>query len=69
MTENKAYLLFTGYYDVAAASDMLMIYNIRNRIVRAPVSLAKSCSYAVLVDSREEDMSKCILRTKGIKVL
>lgn len=67
MEENKAYLLFNGYYDVAAASEMLSMYNINNRIVRAPVTLSQSCSYAILVSSREEKMSRYILRTKGIK--
>jgi len=63
------FLMFSGYYEVASAADILSLYKIRNRIVRAPVSLNNSCSYAVLIDKREEEMSRCILQTKGIKVL
>lgn len=69
MENNKSYLLFTGYHDVAAASEVLKMYNIDNRIVKAPISMRRSCAFAVVVDVNEGDMSKFILDTKGIKPL
>ena len=69
MEMRNAYLLFSGYYDVAAASDVLHMYNIKNHIVRAPVSRTRGCSYAVMVDAAEEKMSRYILKNKGIKML
>lgn len=64
-----SYLLFTGYYDVAAASDVLWLYNIRNEIVRAPVSKRRGCSFAVKIDTAEEEMSRYILNRRGIYTL
>ena len=69
MEAGVSYLLFTGYYDVAAASDVLRMYNIRNEIVRAPVSKHRGCSFAVMIDSAEEEMSRYILNRKGITAL
>ena len=69
MSEDKAYIILTGYFDVAAASDILNMYRIYNRIVKAPITLRKSCSYAVMVDKEEEEMSRYILQRKGIKLI
>lgn len=64
-----SYLYFTGYYDVAEASDLLSLYNIRNEIVRAPISKIRGCSYAVKIDASEEEMSKYILKRKNIRTM
>lgn len=64
-----SYLLFSGYYEVAAASDVLKMYNISNQIVRAPASKLRGCSFAVKIDAGEEEMSRYILNRKGIKTL
>lgn len=69
METDISYLLFSGYCDVAAASDILGMYNIRNQIVRAPVSKLRGCSFAVRIDKAEEEMSRYILNRKGIKTL
>ncbi len=69
METDISYLLFIGYYDVAAASDILRMYNINNQIVRAPVSKYRGCSFAVMIDAAEEEMSRYILKRKGIKTI
>lgn len=69
MGTSKVYLLFTGYYDVAAASDILRMYNIKNEIVRAPISKVRGCSFAIIIDPLEEEMSRYILNRKGIKTI
>lgn len=66
LDKNVSYLYFIGYYDVAAASDVLSMYNIRNQIVRAPVSKQRGCSYAVKIDAAEEEMCRYILNSKGM---
>lgn len=69
MDEDKVYLIFNGYYDVAAASDALRMYNISNHIVRAPVSDHRGCSYAVMINAAEEKMSRYLLDMRDINVL
>lgn len=69
MITDVSYLLFRGYYDVAAASDVLKMYNIRNDIVRAPVSKKTGCSFAVRITAADEEMSRYILKRKGINTL
>lgn len=69
MDSSKSYLLFKGYHDVAAASDILSLHNITNRIVKAPISFRKSCSFAVLIDKEYEEMCKMILDFKGINMI
>lgn len=68
MIGDKVYLIFTGYHSVAAASDVLSRYNIANRIVRAPVGMKNSCSFAVLIDKSEEEMSRYLLNMEKINV-
>jgi len=69
LDEDKAYLIFNGYYDVATASDILRMYNITNHIVRAPVSQHRGCSYAVMINAAEEKMSRHLLDMRDINVL
>ncbi|MEE0773035.1 MAG: putative Se/S carrier-like protein [Anaerovoracaceae bacterium] len=68
MNSDKVYLFFTGYHSVAAASDVLNRYNIANRIVRAPVGMRNSCSFAVLIDKSEEEMSRYLLNLEKVIV-
>lgn len=67
MDDDKAYLLFSGYYSVAAASDALSRYHIGNRIVKAPVRMKESCSFAVLIDKTDEKMARQVLDRENIK--
>lgn len=69
MDKCRSYLMFTGYYDVETASDILRRYNINNQIVRAPISMGRGCSFAVRIDAGDEEMSRYILRRKGIRTL
>jgi len=68
LNSDKVYLFFTGYHSVAAASDVLNRYNIANRIVRAPVGMRNSCSFAVLIDKSEEEMSRYLLNLEKVIV-
>lgn len=69
MIADVSYLFFRGYYEVARASDILTIYNIRNDIVRPPVSAERGCSFAVMIDRAEEEMSRYILKKSGMNTL
>ena len=68
MNSDKVYLFFTGYHSVAAASDVLNRYTIANRLVRAPVGMRNSCSFAVLIDKSEEEMSRYLLNLEKVIV-
>ena len=50
-----SYFFFQGYYFVAAASELLDEYRIPNRIVKAPVKLKNSCSFAVVTETADAD--------------
>lgn len=69
MTDNKCYLFFTGYHSVATASDMLSRYNIDNRIVKAPVSMRNSCSFAVYIDKSDVQMCEMILGREKMNMI
>lgn len=69
MEEEKTYLLFRGYHAVAASSDLLNRYNIDNRIVRAPINLKQSCSFALLIDKVDEEMAVYLINNNGIQLL
>lgn len=61
MENEKHYFFFTGYYEVAKASDMLSRYHIKNRIVKAPINKRNSCAFTVMVDKQDEEMSRFII--------
>lgn len=67
MSDKKIYLHFTGYHAVAAASDVLTGYHIDNRIVKAPVNMANSCSFAVMIDENDEDMAVHLLERRNLR--
>lgn len=69
MNYSKCYLFFSGYYMVNAAADVLTRFHVENRVVRAPVALANSCSFAVLVAARDAEMACFILRRENIRIL
>lgn len=69
MTDNRCYLFFTGYHSVAAASDILSRYNIDNRIVKAPVSMMNSCSFAVYINKSDVQMCEMILGREKMNVI
>jgi len=62
----SCYLLFRGFYAVNAAAGVLSRFNITNRIVKAPVAIEGSCSFAVLVRSCDLRKSVDILQKEGI---
>ena len=69
MSDTKCYLYFEGYYAAASASDRLTVYQIRNRIVKAPIRMRGSCSFAVMVDKRDADMCYMVLDGCKMKVI
>lgn len=68
LNRKKCYLFFKGQYMVSAASDALCRYDIKNRIVRAPVYLQNSCGFAVLIDEDDEIRSCELLEKEKIHV-
>lgn len=69
MNKKECYLFFAGYYMVSTASDVLCRNNIENRIVRAPVNMQKSCSFAVLIDESDEKECLRLLEKERIGIL
>lgn len=69
MTDNRCYLFFKGYHSVAAASDILNRYNIDNRIVKAPVGMMNSCSFAVYINKSDVQMCEMILGREKMNVI
>jgi len=71
LNDEKCYLLFWGYHSVAAASDRLNGHYIENEIVRAPVKISNGCSFAVMINKNDMEMSKILLdkQIKGINCL
>ena len=67
--ENKCYLFFSGYHSVASASDMLSRYHIVNRIVRAPAAMNRCCSFAVLIEKSDAEMTEAILGDNRAKMV
>lgn len=67
--KGECYLFFSGYHSVAAASDILNRYHISNSIVKAPIMMNRCCSFAVVIDGADEEMSEAILRDKAIKIV
>lgn len=67
--DNKCYLFFSGYNSVATASDMLSRYHIDNKIVRAPATMNKCCSFAILIGSGNVEMAKAILADREWKIV
>lgn len=68
LNNNNCYLFFAGYYLVSAASQILCRYNINNRIVRAPVALRNSCSFALLINEIDEEESCYLLENEKINI-
>lgn len=66
METSKCCFVFNGYCRVAACSEALIKYNIDNRIIKLPVNLRNSCSFAVILDIKDEEISKNILMAEGI---
>jgi len=69
VTYSKCYLFFSGYYIVNAAADVLTRFHVENRVVRAPVAMRNSCSFAVLVRGCDAEMACYILKRESITVL
>lgn len=69
MNYSKCYLFFSGYYMVNAAADVLTKFHIENRVVRAPVAMRNSCSFAVLVAVQDAETACCILKRECIRIL
>lgn len=63
-----SYFFFQGYYFVAAASELLDGYHIPNRIVKAPVKLKNSCSFAVVTETADADECCGIFERHGIEI-
>lgn len=63
-----SYFFFQGYYFVAAASELLDGYLIPNRIVKAPVKLKNSCSFAVVTETADADECCGIFERHGIVI-
>lgn len=61
MNNTQCYFIFSGYCKVAAASELLCVNNIPNRIVKAPIYLKNSCNFAVVVRAEDEDISHYLL--------
>lgn len=68
MDRRKCFYFFNGYYAVAAASDALSRYHITNRIVKAPVTIKNSCSFAVMIKSADSEMASYVLERESIAV-
>ena len=64
MSERNCYLFFAGYYMVLAASQALCRHNIENRVVKAPAHMRQSCSFALLIDGRDEKEAWAYLQRK-----
>ena len=62
-----SYFFFQGYY-FAAASELLDGYLIPNRIVKAPVKLKNSCSFAVVTETADADECRGIFERHGIVI-
>lgn len=67
--ENKCYLFFSGYHSVAAASDLLSRFHIENSIVRAPAVMNRCCSFAVLINTGDYEMTRTVLGDKDVKMI
>lgn len=68
MDHERCYFFFAGYYTVATASDLLTRYRIANRIVKAPVTMRGSCSFTVLIDAADKELSVYILEREQIQI-
>ena len=68
MNDDKCYMFFEGYHSVASASDKLTRFRIDNRIVKAPVYMRGSCSFAVMVDKQNIQMSRMVLNDNMIDI-
>lgn len=65
MKSKMCYFIFSGYYKVASASDLLQKNSIPNRIVKAPVHMKHSCNFAVLISADDAGTSMKLLRKDG----
>lgn len=65
---NRCYFFFAGYHTVAASADLLNRYHIANRIVKAPIRLRNSCSFAVVTDTVDEDLVVYVLERENIPI-
>ena len=63
-----SYFFFKGYYFVAAASELLDGSLIPKRIVKAPVKLNNSCSFAVVTETADADECRGIFERHGIVI-
>ena len=68
MENSKCCFVFNGYCSVAACSETLIKHNIDNRIMKLPVNIRNSCSFAVIIDIKDAEFSKNILSKEGICV-
>ena len=68
MKDDKCYLFFNCYHSVAFASDALTRFRIDNRIVKAPIDLKGSCSFAVIISEDDLDMSRMVLKNMRMDV-
>ena len=60
----KCHLYFPGYYAVASAADILLKNKVNCKIVRAPISIVRGCSFALEIKCEDEEKSKKILGTE-----
>ena len=68
MENKKCCFVFNGYCSVAACSDALIKNEIDNRIIKLPVYIRDSCSFAVMTDIKDVEASCSILEREGIHV-
>lgn len=68
MNDRRCYFFFAGYHTVAAAADVLTRYHIASRIVKAPIRLRNSCSFAVVTDAVDEKMTIYVLERENIPI-
>lgn len=66
MESKKCYLFFSGYYSVAYSSELLRLGGIENRIVKAPVYMRNSCSFALMVNEADIEKSSLLLEQNGV---
>lgn len=68
MGNRKCCFVFNGYCSVAACSEALIKNNIDNRIIKLPVYIRDSCSFAVVTDIKDTECSMSILEKAGIRI-
>ncbi len=68
MNDRRCYFFFAGYHTVATAADVLARYHIASRIVKAPIRLRNSCSFAVVADEYDKDMAVYVLERENIPI-